>query len=48
MAQSKANPAALGLKLAEIGGLFATFCVAMDPTVAALFALVCYVVVSKN
>ena len=47
MLKQKTNPAALGWKLTAIGGLFATFCVAVDPTLAFFFSLVAYVVTSK-
>lgn len=47
MPEQKTTPAALGLKVAAIGGLFTTFCVAMDPTLAVCFALVAYVVTAK-
>lgn len=47
MPKQKTTPAALGLKLAAIGGLFSTFCVAVDPTMAFCFALVAYVVTAK-
>jgi hypothetical protein len=47
MPEQKTTPAALGLKLAALGGLFTTFCVAVDPINAFCFALVAYVVTAR-
>lgn len=47
MPEQKTTPAALGLKLVAIGGLFTTFCVAVDPMIAFCFALVSYVVTAR-
>jgi len=47
MPEQKTTPAALGLKVAVLGGLFTTFCVVVDPIYAFWFALVAYVVTAR-
>jgi hypothetical protein len=47
MPEQKTTPAALGLKLVEVGGYFSTFVVFVDPMTAFLFTLVAYVVTAK-
>lgn len=47
MPEQTTTPAALGWKLAAFGGLFTTYCVAVDPTMAFFFSVVAYVVTQK-